>query len=56
MAGGRLRHLGREGFDLFEKGLMVLNSEAVDEEDDAAGSGDREEQPCVQGEALDGCL
>ena len=56
MAERRLWHLGGEGFDFFEKRLMVLNAEAVEEKDDAAGSGDREEQPSVERESIDSCL
>ena len=55
-AGYLLRQLGGEFFDFDEERPVVVDADAVGEEDDAACSGDGDQHPGVDGEAEDGGL
>src|SRR5665811_25274 len=44
---------GRQIFDLFEQGLVIVNANAMNEEDDATGSGNRKKHPDMYGETED---
>ena len=45
-----------ELFDLFEQGLVVLDMETMDKEDDSACASHGDEHPCVDGKTEDRCL
>jgi hypothetical protein len=49
----QLGQLGGKLLDLDEEGLVVVDANAVDEEDDATGAGDGDEHPCMDGETED---